>query len=259
MSSTIKASFSFVLWIATILIESTPITTAHLNPLEESPLCITSITQADCKNNDVLVSNQGNCPRCETGAQQCEACVHHTDCAPGLKCELLDQNERWCVYDKSTCHHLIHLPAHIKSNWIPKCEPNGHFAVKQCRGDKVSGRCFCFDDAGNKIFGWDWHANEHKMTCACSRYRARLEAAGRQDVTLHCSQNGNFEELQCDRDICWCAEPDTGALVQGTIMVPATMWQALPCCKLLFVTNASNAVVGRSNHLVVTNLLLSIA
>uniref|UniRef100_A0A182SEZ4 Uncharacterized protein n=1 Tax=Anopheles maculatus TaxID=74869 RepID=A0A182SEZ4_9DIPT len=38
------------------------------------------------------------------------------------------------------------------------------------------------------------------MTCACSRRRAELEAEGRFDVTLHCTQNGNFEELQCDQD-----------------------------------------------------------
>lgn len=236
----------------TIAIKSTTATAevmAYLNPLEESQLCITSITQADCEKYSVLVSKQGNCPRCETGAKQCEACTHSDDCAPGLKCELLStfddenytsdstrlnknqqqQQQEWCVYDKSTCHHLNHLPAQIQ--WVPDCEPNGQFATKQCRGDKVSGRCFCFDDAGNKIFGWDWRVNEHQMTCACSRYRARLEAAGRQDVTLHCTSNGNYEELQCDRDICWCADPSTGALVEGTIIVPSTMWQALPCCK----------------------------
>lgn len=243
-----SSSFFLLLIIINIITTSITIVVAYLNPLEESQLCITSITQSDCEKYSVLVSKQGNCPRCETGAKQCEACTHSDDCAPGLKCDQLStfndddgdvdenknqteqlQQQKWCVYDKSTCHHLNHLPDQIQ--WVPDCEPNGQFAAKQCRGDKVSGRCFCFDDAGNKIFGWDWRVNEQQMTCACSRYRARLEAAGRQDVTLHCTSNGNYEELQCDRDICWCADPLTGALVEGTVIVPSTMWQALPCCK----------------------------
>lgn len=205
--------------------------------VDESHSCITSITQTDCEQqqqDSVLVSRHGNCPRCETGAKQCQACEKNEDCAPGLKCDLIDDGgggepQQRCVYDKSTCHHLVHLPEEIQ--WKPDCYSDGRFAAKQCRGDKVSGRCFCYGDTGAKIFGWDWRVNEEEMTCACSRRRARLEAAGQLDVTLHCTQNGNYEELQCDRDVCWCADSLTGALQLGTPMVPYTMWKALPCCK----------------------------
>lgn len=204
---------------------------------EETNLCITSITEKDCNKDSILVSIKDNCPRCRTGAKHCETCEQTENCAPGLKCNQIKQ----CVYDTSTCHHLNHLPVQIQ--WVPNCEPIGHFTAKQCRGNKVSGRCFCFNNEGNKIFGWDWRVTETNMTCACSQYRARLEANGRQDVIQHCSQNGNFEEVQCDRDICWCADPLTGAVIDNTIMVPMTMWKVLPCCKSIFTYYCNNYVV----------------
>lgn len=66
---------------------------------------------------------------------------------------------------------------------------------------------------------------------ACSRRRSRLEQSGRLDVTLHCQRNGNYEELQCDLGVCWCAEPKTGALKIGTAVVHESLWNLLPCCK----------------------------
>lgn len=51
------------------------------------------------------------------------------------------------------------------------------------------------------------------------------------DVTLHCQSNGNYEKLQCQSGICWCAVPETGDIILGTRAVPETMWTFLPCCK----------------------------
>ena len=58
-----------------------------------------------------------------------------------------------------------------------------------------------------------------------------MEKSGRLDVTLHCLANGNFEDLQCDMGICWCAEQETGNLLHGTFAVPQSLWTYLPCCK----------------------------
>jgi Thyroglobulin type-1 repeat len=59
-----------------------------------------------------------------------------------------------------------------------------------------------------------------------------MEAAGRLDVTLHCKPNGNFEELQCDSGICWCADEFDGHILKGTFAVPESLWSYLPCCKV---------------------------
>lgn len=72
------------------------------------------------------------------------------------------------------------------------------------------------------------------MTCACSRLRSDLEASGRQDVTLHCFSNGNFEPLQCDGGVCWCVEPKTGQPLPQVPAVLPSMWTKLPCCKWPF-------------------------
>lgn len=69
------------------------------------------------------------------------------------------------------------------------------------------------------------------MTCKCSRQRYRAERVGRLDVTLHCLPNGNFEALQCDMGICWCADEQNGFVKPDTFAVPESLWTFLPCCK----------------------------
>ena len=51
--------------------------------------------------------------------------------------------------------------------------------------------------------------------------------AGRTDVSLHCTENGNYERLQCDNDRCWCVEELTGRA--RSMAVPASLWEWLPC------------------------------
>lgn len=75
--------------------------------------------------------------------------------------------------------------------------------------------------------------NKYSKFKACSLQRAKAEAAGRLDVTLRCSLNGNFEDLQCDSGVCWCAEKETGFILNDTIAVPDSLWTYLPCCMLL--------------------------
>ena len=47
--------------------------------------------------------------------------------------------------------------------------------------------------------------------------------------TLHCTYDGNYEELQCDSDsgLCYCVNSTTGALT-GAIL-PESLWKDLPC------------------------------
>lgn len=72
--------------------------------------------------------------------------------------------------------------------------------------------------------------NEILFPLACSRRRQALERAGRTDVSLHCSTEGNYEELQCDNGLCWCVETTTGKPTQRAY--PESMMTYLPCCEL---------------------------
>lgn len=76
---------------------------------------------------------------------------------------------------------------------------------------------------------------------ACSRRRAELEAKENRTVTLHCTTSGDYEPLQCDDGLCWCAEPRTG---QPTVIpVPEEDMKRLPCCKYSFLWYINSRVV----------------
>ncbi|XP_063702893.1 uncharacterized protein LOC134832705 [Culicoides brevitarsis] len=201
------------------------ITTKLANSNESDCECLSSIKQSDCGIGEVLVT-KNCCPVCDgTGNKVCSKCSKNKDCAKGLYC---DEKSKICSFDKNSCYYLAHINPDVPLQWKPDCAPNGDFAAKQCRGDKVSGRCFCFSEKGERIFGWDWRFNEDEMTCACSRHRSKLEASGRIS-TLHCQQNGNYEELQCDGGACFCVDTKTGQLLAGTKVLPDNLWTKLPC------------------------------
>lgn len=62
-----------------------------------------------------------------------------------------------------SCLHTVHFEDVV--NWRPNCEKDGSYSAKQCRGDKITGRCFCFAQTGAKIYGWDWWTESDNMTC----------------------------------------------------------------------------------------------
>lgn len=92
------------------------------------------------------------------------------------------------------------------------------------------------------------------MSCACSRQRHRAEMSGRTDVTLHCLPNGNFEALQCDMEICWCADEYDGHILPGTFAVPEALLTYLPCCRLTDVVNVHSS---EKNFIIFRQLELS--
>ncbi|XP_052873606.1 uncharacterized protein LOC128278923 [Anopheles cruzii] len=197
--------------------------------------CLSYPAQISCSPPDEYWSPEANlggcCPGCVRGLAVGSVCNEpHSapppgslPCAPGLVCG----HGNVCRLNVGDCLSTFHVPPDI--NWVPQCDNRGRYAPRQCRGDRLNGRCFCYSATGERIFGWDWRNREQNMTCACSRRRAELEAEGRFDVTLHCTQNGNYEELQCDRGVCWCVNPHTGVQQTGTRAVPENSWSLLPC------------------------------
>uniref|UniRef100_A0A336MXI8 CSON006425 protein n=1 Tax=Culicoides sonorensis TaxID=179676 RepID=A0A336MXI8_CULSO len=192
--------------------------------------CFSPQTQNDCLKNEMLVEGaglMGVCPACVGGLSKGKNCETES-CAPGLICKKRTASSpKTCLAETSGCFRTRHISDSI--TLLPFCDPDDSFAAVQCKGDKVTGRCFCSTDEGVKIFGWDWWRNADEMTCACSRWRHKLEEDGYSGAFLHCEQNGNYEELQCTTKFCWCADPKTGALKTGTRIVPKALWKHLPC------------------------------
>lgn len=108
---------------------------------------------------------------------------------------------------------------------------------------------------------WAWNSHAkffewfsfNSFLAECSRRRAAAEAEGRIDSTLHCLPNGNFEELQCDSGICWCADERTGRVMNGSRAVPEHLWTALPCCK----SNCHSHISELNEHLSPIRLISS--
>ncbi|CAG9804770.1 unnamed protein product [Chironomus riparius] len=192
--------------------------------------CSKNLQPQDCPSGRYLDVNMGSgkcCHGCksgyEWGSSGCSRTVSRRFCAPGLVCD----QDSYCILKRNSCLHTMHLDNMI--GWKPSCEIDGSYSAKQCRGDNRTGRCFCYSETGEKIFGWDWWKDSDKMSCACSRQRFYAEMNGRIDVTLHCLDNGNYERLQCDSGICWCADEITGYIEIETVAVPDSLWTFLPC------------------------------
>ncbi|CAG4950585.1 unnamed protein product [Colias eurytheme] len=167
---------------------------------EKAQVCITDLSQTECGVGFTLTQNShifGCCP----------------GCTPTGEIDEGDNDD-----DDHNFDHQCRPPAN--------CLANGWYAPVQCKGDVFTGRCFCTDKNGNRIFGQMWRNQASEMTCACSRSRHELEEEG-QVVSLHCSSNGDYEPLQCSNGMCWCVETKTGQ--PSVIPVPENDMKMLPC------------------------------
>ncbi|CAG9835318.1 unnamed protein product [Diabrotica balteata] len=176
------------------------------------------------------------CPPAYMCAKRCSAsnaavkvtCKVDADCStfPWSRCQ------DTCVPDLNSCMAYHTNTSDFRYNkftalkFKPACQDDGYWKAKQCKGG-VSGRCMCFDKHGKRLFGEAKHSKSADMTCACSRRKAELLESGRDYVSLHCNSLGNYEKLQCDSGLCWCAEEKTGDLV--STIVPEKAMNKLPC------------------------------
>ena len=93
-----------------------------------------------------------------------EACFSDDECLPGLVCTIKgtsgtcqkDTNGQWCAVFNLTPNDFF----------TPICLPDGTYAPKQCKGEKQgTGRCFCYDEKGDRLFGEEDYAKADNMTC----------------------------------------------------------------------------------------------
>ncbi|XP_021951945.1 uncharacterized protein LOC110848903 [Folsomia candida] len=153
-------------------------------------------------------------------------------CLPGLVCEVFNGSCSLPETPRNPCTEECMYKKSLKRlglfHWDPICEEDGSYAPKQCKGDHVTGICFCVDRCGRRIFGQEFRVDSKNQTCACSRLANNLRSAGNA-ATMHCTPDGNFEPLQCDTDsgLCYCVHERTGKL-NGAV-VPEAEWEKLLC------------------------------
>ncbi|XP_017778176.1 PREDICTED: uncharacterized protein LOC108563880 [Nicrophorus vespilloides] len=197
----------------------------------------TEFSQADCiKQGTFYFQKQGNCkPECEIAVTVPIVSCEGVRCPPGYKCV-----DKRCVLDEDSCFKYITKVStafdkdnpYLSATFKPKCTWDGKWEAKQCKGGKTNGRCFCYDEVGNRIFGHEWSHKAEKMTCACSRRRYEMEKSnakivGKDFVSLHCDSLGNFQKLQCHLGHCWCVNPQNGDMESS--VVTEHLMKHLPC------------------------------
>ncbi|XP_071523097.1 uncharacterized protein [Panulirus ornatus] len=114
--------------------------------------------------------------------------------------------------------------------WRPDCSPDGNYREKQCKGPQGEMRCVCVDPNGERLYGAAYPYQKElyeSMNCKCSRRVWERLHDGESSVTLHCTENGNYEPLQCEDGWCYCMDPDTATPYGNRL--PEKAVHFLPC------------------------------
>uniref|UniRef100_A0A4D5RKZ0 Putative thyroglobulin type i repeat protein n=1 Tax=Ixodes scapularis TaxID=6945 RepID=A0A4D5RKZ0_IXOSC len=194
----------------------------------------------NCEKGFVLTS--GCCPVCQailTEDQTCWTMAVTFDGTPTGRCEEgLSCKQGICTRDEkqdhNSCEERRELRLQLKKEnliaeeaWVPTCDARGGYEAKQCKSNK----CVCVDEKGAPIFGQAELSRAENMTCACSRQMTARKRQRRSDwmagPQIHCDSRGNYEELQCEGELCYCADPMTGKPTGHLVLIQQI--SLLPC------------------------------
>lgn len=147
----------------------------------------------------------------------------------------INPNDRGCkyvqtIYDQDVADPAKYVDYRDDYRWRPDCTPDGEYVGKQCKGPINEKRCVCVDPDGNRLYGsaFEYQTDLYQnMNCKCSREVWERTQAGESTVTLHCAENGNYERLQCEKEWCYCMDPDTGTPYGSSL--PESAMDRLPC------------------------------
>ena len=218
-------------------------------PLVELPACrpdllCQKLKYADCGDKTCMKYSPGQAPTHPGDSEVSQPdpfpiCNARPEWSPGESDEM-DCRERPC-----TCDHIDYTLWAGKQwgedcsyqFWSPQCEISGVYSPVQHKlnPSQESPVRWCSDPRGGRIFGQEKVTMEESlMTCGCSRKRWELEQdkgmegqEGRRDVTLHCTETGDYDGLQCDKELCWCVNTISGKPV--SIVVAESLVTLLPC------------------------------
>ena len=184
---------------------------------------------APTQAGDPTASQPDPFPICNARPEESEQQVDEMDCQEKpCTCDHIDYTLWAMQHWGEDCSYQF---------WSPHCSLTGVYSPVQQKlnPSQESPVRWCSDPQGNRIFGQEKVSlEESKMTCGCSRKRWELEQnkgeegeKGRRDVTLHCTETGDYEALQCDQELCWCVNTISGKPI--SIVVPESLITLLPC------------------------------
>ena len=218
-------------------------------PLVELPACrpdllCQKLKYADCGDKSCQKYSPGQAPT-HTGDSGVSLPDPFPICNARPEESVEDIDEMDCWEKPCSCDHIDYSLWAMKhwgedcsyQFWSPQCSLSGVYSPVQHKRNpsQESPVRWCSDPQGNRIFGQEKVTMEQSlMTCGCSRKRWELEQnkglegeKGRRDVTLHCTETGDYDALQCDKELCWCVNTISGKPV--SIVVPESLITLLPC------------------------------
>lgn len=160
-------------------------------------------------------------------------CDFGLKCNSTQMCEAGGEAEGGCLYIRQQYNTFLntnYVSYRDDYRWAPNCTPHGGYAELQRKGPLGEEMHVCVDSAGNTIYGRIFQWQEDlliNMNCKCSRRVWEQLQAGEPSVTLHCMENGNYEELQCEDGWCYCVHSESGT--PYSTILPEEAMQFLPC------------------------------
>jgi len=92
---------------------------------------------------------------------------------------------------------------------LPTCTADGFFTPQQC----VEQKCYCANKNG-KILGHFTTVGTNaqlNQNCKCAAKRGNIEAVGGIGLIglmFRCTENGNYDPMQCAGSNCYCVDSD---------------------------------------------------
>ncbi|XP_019868554.1 uncharacterized protein LOC109597338 [Aethina tumida] len=219
--------------------------TNYCNDIE----CSKAITNCDIQNsthNGILLPSPDICNCCSyciSYLKENEPCFKGSPdgisvtsiCGPGLTCS----DEEICVTMDTKCFKSIKDYDERKLNGSlgsmemrPSCDGRGFYAPYKC----IPGQtCYCVHHNGTRIFGLSNFTEipELKLKCGCSRsYYDAVDIIGRKlhpNEHFRCTENGDYDPLQCIGDKCLCVDTKDGSPSLNTTTVNITNIDKLSC------------------------------
>ncbi|RWS21872.1 uncharacterized protein B4U80_14091 [Leptotrombidium deliense] len=177
------------------------------------PACVTILEDGEECDKQSLFSrcNEAKGFQCDNSTNKCIKVTNPTaKCVKQYDYRLRIANKYHRINEKNS----IFRYADRFTIPLPQCDLiSGNYKPKQC----IGSICFCVNvETGKRLFGHSERVASDKLGCRCTQtfnqllsdYREKLDFFS--DIHPHCDSLGNFQRLQCSRNICFCADEYTG-------------------------------------------------
>uniref|UniRef100_A0A0B7AAN4 Syndecan n=1 Tax=Arion vulgaris TaxID=1028688 RepID=A0A0B7AAN4_9EUPU len=123
----------------------------------------------------------------------------------------------------TACEKLRQASQQLSNMYVPRCLPNGEFDSLQCQGQPGIGDCWCSDLEGHEIPGSLKEAPDvpacdsgHNLHLCVHQLVQHVRSKILGSFRPRCTNDGQFDRIQCHGSMCFCVDEDTGSRMTGS-------------------------------------------